>query len=328
MIIKRSALMNDLFQSHQFTDHNTLNRFFKDLDAYLGQPQKLEAFLKDTERRLLADPDRRPLLIAVYNEQGSFFRSISHFDDSIAAFQKGQSLILDLWGPDCLAHATLLNNMAGTWRLAGETEHAIDLFLKAIQIYRKLGTENTYAFASAQNNLSLAYQQTGQPRLAINHLHLALNLIQIMPDHHTQLAVTYGNLCTLYHQIGDDALAMDALNQSLDLYEAHKESKNVHYAAVLNSLGAFLFQSGDNARAAEIFQKAAAYTEKFFGKNLDYAIAYKNLYWVYRKMKNLPQALDAITVAHAAYRGRFGETHERTRWTADELARVERLARR
>lgn len=310
------------------TEEITIAAFYKRLDDYLGDPEKTELFLDHWESHLLsdADPDERPLLATVYNEKGSFYRSTSRFDESINAFQKGREVILSLWGPNCLPHATLLNNMAGTMRLIGENDQAIDLFLEAIKIYRNLNADKSYAFASVQNNLSLVYQETGQTKLAIYHLQLALDLIAKMPEHKSQIAVTYGNLCTLYHQIGDDDMAMKSLNHALELYKENADAKNVHYAAVLNSLGAFLFQSGETERAVKVFKEAADYSEKFFGKNLDYGIAYHNMYWVYHKAKRWPEALEALKETYAVYLDLFGKDHERTHAVKEELALAERMA--
>lgn len=312
------------------TEKITISAFYKQLDNYLGDPEKTEIFLDHWENQLLTeqDPDERPLLATIYNEKGSFYRGISRYDESIAAFQKGREVILSLWGPNCLPHATLLNNMAGTMRLIGENDQAIDLFLKAIKIYRNLNADQSYAFASVQNNLSLVYQETGQTKLAIYHLQLALDLINKMPKYKSQLAVTYGNLCTLYHQNGNDDMAMSALNRALELYQENRNAKNVHYSAVLNSLGAFLFQSGENERAVEVFKQAADYSKKFFGKNIDYAIAYHNMYWVYHKKGKWPEALDALNETYKVYLDLFGDDHERTRCVKEERDFAERMAAR
>ncbi|MGN0194039.1 MAG: tetratricopeptide repeat protein [Pseudoramibacter sp.] len=312
----------------QNTEAVTIQAFYKRLDEYLGNPEKTELFLSSLESHLLESrsPDDRQLLATVYNEKGSFYRSISRFDDSLRAFQKGREIILDLWGPNCLPYATLLNNMAGTLRLIGENHQAIDMFLQAIKIYHHLNADESYAFASVQNNLSLVYQETGQTKLAIYHLQIALDLIRKMPEHQSQLAVTYGNLCTLYHQIGDDEMARKSLDRALKIYSANKDAKNVHYAAVLNSLGAFLFQSGENKRAIAVFKQAAAYSEKWFGQNLDYATAYHNIYWVCHQLKKWPEALAALQETYRVYRKLFGDDHERTRTIKEKLEFSKRMA--
>ena len=55
--------------------------------------------------------------------------------------------------------------------------NTVALFQEALEIHEKLGDRQSYAYASAHNNLSLAYQELGQLSLAAAHLERALPLI-------------------------------------------------------------------------------------------------------------------------------------------------------
>ena len=70
-------------------------------------------------------------------------------------------------GKDCSQYATILNNMAGTYRLTGNHVKAISLFHEAAEVYRQSGMEDSYAYASVLNNLALAYRENGQNEQAI-----------------------------------------------------------------------------------------------------------------------------------------------------------------
>ncbi|WP_176770772.1 tetratricopeptide repeat protein [Eubacterium barkeri] len=303
--------------------YDTLHTYYaaKDLEA-------IEGYLSWCEQEMTGKPRNQGILLSVYNEQGSFYRSTSRYHDSLAAFTKAQKAISEYLGRESLEYATLINNMAGTYRLARHYDQAIRLFKEAIEIYEHLGQQHTYAYASVHNNLSLAYQETGQISKAVKHLELALEEIQMMPDHRSEMAVTYSNLTALYHEAGDDGTAMRCLNRALEIFEENGTVANAHYAAALNSLGGFLYASGEYERAIETYEKAARHTHRFFGKNLDYGISCQNMYWVYLKMEKWDQAIQALMDAAETYAAIFGPEHERTKVVRNELKRIQETVTR
>lgn len=61
-------------------------------------------------------------------------------------------------GDKTVQYATVLNNLAGTYRLAGKYEEAADLFNESALIYSTtIGKDNSY-YCSILNNLALVYQ--------------------------------------------------------------------------------------------------------------------------------------------------------------------------
>ena len=75
-------------------------------------------------------------------------------------FSIGGMLALVLYGVCLLytSYATVLNNLAGTYRLAGKYEEAADLFNESALIYSTtIGKDNSY-YCSILNNLALVYQ--------------------------------------------------------------------------------------------------------------------------------------------------------------------------
>ena len=78
---------------------NRLEAFYGDLDEkYLqGDLTAVERFLLESIRQAEKTPQgSRDELIAIYNELGSFYRGISRYAQSIAAFEKARALaVLD-----------------------------------------------------------------------------------------------------------------------------------------------------------------------------------------------------------------------------------------
>lgn len=300
---------------------DTLDGFYQKLDGYyargdLGQTehylQRSAAWAKGAEEQ-----------IAVYNELGSFYRGAGHYAQSLAAFQRAQVCAASQLGETCSQYATILNNVAGTYRLMGDFERAIQDFEKAMAIYRALGEEQTYAYASVLNNLSLAYREAGRLDEAILCLERALLRIEKMPGSRQEVAVTYNNLATLYYAAGKREQAMASLGRALQEFEKCAEEENVHYAAGLNSLAALLYAEGDFTKALALYRKSAAYTKRFFGENVEYAITFQNMSWIYKRLGRESEARAALVKAGKIYEALLGPDHERTRAVTDDLKRMQ-----
>lgn len=305
--------------------HKQLERFYGELDErYLqGDLAAVERFLLAYEAEARQDPlRRREELIAVYNELGSFYRGVSRYAQSVAAFEKARALAAADLGQDCGQYATILNNMAGTYRLMGDQVKAVELFHEAVEVYRRAGQTDSYAYASVLNNLALAYRESGRQEQAIGCLRQALGLIEDMPGRTQEVAVTYNNLTTLYSAVGDKRQAMLCLQRALQAFEKCADEENVHYAAGLNSLAAFLYAEGDYDRALALYRKSMRYTLRFFGENAEYGMTCQNMAWVYERMGRTADAAAMLERAEKVYESLFGPDHERTRTAADELRRL------
>lgn len=300
-----------------------LEYFYRRLDQYYveGDLEAVERFLLDYRQE--TKQHGGDVLIAVCNELGSFYRGTSRYEESVSAFQEAGDAIAAQLGTDCVEYATLLNNMAGTFRLAGQQERAVNYFSKAVDIYHRQGAEDSYAYASVLNNMALAYQELGENEQAAHNLEQALTLIRNMPGHRHETAVTYSNLTALYHKMGKQQEAMRCLDLALKTFEECSEEENVHYAAALNSLAGFLYSSGDYERAVSTYQKAAAYTKRFFGENVEYAVTHQNMCWVYKRMGKTQQAAEALRTAEKIYCRLFGPEYERTMMAREELKRLQ-----
>jgi len=291
-----------------------------------GNIEEIESFLKEEEHQLVSTAgSSKGLLIAVYNEQGSFYRTTNRYNNSLEAFDKAKNEITRCLGKNCLEYATLINNMGGTYRLAREYKKAIQLFFEASEIYDQLNQSDTYAYVAIQNNIALAYQEMGDPEWAIQHLNRVLELTKALPDHKDERAITYSDLTVLYYKTGDNKEAMRCLELALEIFEECKDTKNEHYAAALNSLGGILFNLGEYERAIQVYKNAAECTERFSGENIEYAISYQNMYWVYRKMGEMAGAIDALMTTEKIYLKFFGPEHDRTKMVQDELVRVKQM---
>lgn len=288
-----------------------MNRFYPALDdAYArGGMAEAERFLLQVT---MTEGTDAPVLAAAYNELGSLYRGSSRFPLSLNAFQHALELTAVLSGPRSSQYATILNNMAGTHRLAGDQERAIEGFHQALRIYRDVGEDSPYLYASLYNNLSLSYRETGDLGEAIRCLEQALTLIEPLPDRRQELAITCNNLAALYHAAGDTPRAAVCLERVMREFDACPEEENVHYAAGLNSLASCLYTIGDYERALEAYEKSAQHTLTFFGPNVEYAITCQNMRFVHEKLGQRERAVQALRRALEVYETLLGPHHPRS----------------
>ncbi len=290
---------------------NELDILFANLNACLAQGDSKVTGRFSPERLRQADSHPEEY-IASYNELGVFCRDNGRLPQSLESFEKARAVADAHPGLACGEYAALLNNMAGTYRLMGQTEKAIEVLLQAAELCRRDRKQGTYAYVGVLRNLAMAYWADGQPECAIRRLQEALPLLQILPEHRHETAVIYSNLTALYHAAGDKSRAMRALNRALQECEKNREDENVHYAAILNTLAGFLFSERDFRRAAMLYRKSARHIRRFCGETLEYACICQNLCWVYEKMGERGRASDTLSAAMKIFEKLLGPNHERT----------------
>ena len=172
-------------------------------------------------------------------------------------------------------------------------DRAILLFQQALALFRQAGQDRGYPYTNMLNNLSLTYREAGLLSPAITTLEQMLHLLETLPEHRNELAVTCSNLTSL------------------------------HYAPGLNSLAGFLYACGDYVQALVLYRRSAKYIRRFYGETLDYAVTYQNMRWVYEKMGQQENAALALRKAANVYAKLFGHENERTRMVMDDLARLQ-----
>jgi len=225
-----------------------MENFFDQLDALYqaGDSPAVERYLLDCLQQESADS---PALVPVLNELGAFYRGVGRFEASGSYFHQALNCLEKNGQQGGVSYATVLLNLAGTDRLAGEPERAIALFQTAMALLQENGQQDSYEYASVLNNLSIAYQQVGQLDAA---------------------------LALLYLRMGEIDEADRCVSQALRLFEDMTE-ENVHHAAALSAKGSVCYQKREFARAAAFYSDSLALMRRFCGENMEYAITCKNL---------------------------------------------------
>lgn len=243
--------------------------FFDRLDA-LYQGGDLGAVERFLQENLEQCPEEQQ--VPVLNELASFYRGVSRYEESEAAFRRALLLLEAAGQQDTPAYATVLLNLAGTCRLTRRFDQAQALFRRALEL---LDPED-YAYASALNNLALVRQEQGDLPGAQALAEQALEWVRRHGAPAHEVATSLNNLAAIHLRQNDLDGAAALLEEALALYDA-MEQPNVHHAAALSANGVLCFRRGDLDGAEAAFQRALKLTEHFFGRNAEYAATLRNL---------------------------------------------------
>lgn len=312
---------------------NLLEDFYGELDEMYarGDLNAVECFLIKYEETIREEAiqndsqEQTELLLAVYNEMGTFYNAVGRHLKAIEVYEHAGNKAKQTFGEDSSQYASILNNMAGVYRTQGELQKAIDLFKEAAAIYGKLGMEDAYPYAGVMNNLALCCQEKGNYPCSIEYLDKALRIYERNPESKWETALSYNNMTALYSAMGDKDGANFCIRRALKAFEACEDEPNVSYCAGMNSLAGFLFTEGEFERAAAVYRKSARYTLKFFGENLEYAQTCQNIGRTYERLGRRDEAISSLERADRIYSRLLGKDHERTSSVEDDIKRIRRL---
>lgn len=267
-----------------------------------------------------------PLAVSLYNELGSLYRGMGRYEPSVQAFESAKRMVADNIGFESVEYATILNNIAGTYRLSGDTHRALELFLECASIYERTAGTETPLYCSAINNAALAYQEIKEYTKAEQYLLDVLDRIAGIPDCKQEYAITLGNLASLYLATGQLEKAKDYNHRCIEAYSALDESRQIHLAAAYNTQGKICMEERDGNGAIPFLLRARELTHRNFGKNAEYAVACKNIACAYESVGEYKKALEALGEAKAAYSALGGAESDACRKLTEDIARLEARA--
>lgn len=257
--------------------------FYERLDRlYADEPRSVEAFLQETMAQCRQENDLEGM-ITVSNELGSLFRGQGRYAESLEAFQEALQRMESLGLADSTPYLTALMNRAGTLRLANRAEEAVSDFRRILSLLEG-GTDGTlYIRASALNNLGLAYQSLGNLDKAEKCAKQALEIIQTLPGMEAETASSGNNLAALCLRQNRLEDAERWLMNAMAYYQTAAGQRDPHLASAYMAMAALRCGQDRLEEALSCYDQAVSATERFFGKNRNYASA----------------SYDAALVAHA-----------------------------
>lgn len=298
-----------------------LKEFYLQRNRLLGQvtPKDMEGFLLGWQQ--LKEKGTKKEWVAVTHELGLFYRGFQQYEKSAEMFRMVGRTIREETGKNTAEYAALLNNLAGTYRQAGKLFDAVSLFQEALTIYRRQKQVNVSFCASLYSNLAQTYQEVGEWDKAAEAQEKAVEYLRLS-GRREALGPSYHNLALLYMRCGRPQESYACVDKFLAECKEQPEKKDPHFLKALNSLGGLLYQQKKYNRAAQVYDQAAQYIEKFYGKNHAYAINLQHEAWALRGAGKLREAYTVLSEAEQICAGIFGTHNEKVQAVHDELRQL------
>ncbi len=238
----------------------------------------LEACVVGTEGfELASDAQKTSFRIAVLNEAANWYRGASNFKRAEELFIAALGVMRSCGLAETEHYARVLQNLAGLYRYVGELDKAEDLFEQTLMVLESISSSDTIAVASTMNNLALLYSEQGRKdeALALARKTYAYVMENEKANDHLR-ATELINISTLLLdcRCADEAEA--AVRTAIDIFESMPK-ENVHLAAAYNAYATVCVKKGAIEKAYGLYLKALDSVERFFGKNIEYAICQENL---------------------------------------------------
>lgn len=228
-----------------------------------------------------------PAALTFFNEMEGLLRTTGRADDAADISDQALELISIMGLNGTIHHATTLQNGATANRVAGNLDKALDMYIRAVEIYRYTGNSNTYQMASIYHNMSHIYQEKGQHSTALALLDNALDIVSAFDDSDAEIATTYVCMALSHMAVDDMEKAEDELNKAMMYYDTDEGKQDGHYGSALSAWGEFFWRKNDYEKAIETFENALQFTVNRFGENQGCEVIRNNIETIKTEMENI-----------------------------------------
>lgn len=172
-----------------------------------------------------------------------------------------------------------LNWLAYLYSLQEQYREAESMYLRSLELSKRLLGDRHPSIANSLNNLALLYESQGEYDKAEPLYIQALELDrQLLGENHPEVAASLNNLALLYKTQGRYAEAEPLYLQALDLNRRLLGENHPDVATSLNNLAMLYSAQGRYQEAESLYEQALVISQQIFGDNHpNTLILYKNL---------------------------------------------------
>ncbi len=226
----------------------------------------------------------------LFREAGTLLKN-GYYDEALKLYEIVYEERLDSLGPNSLKVANVLGNIGSAYYQIGLYDKAASYYLKACDIYTKIGDDGLITLASLHSNLANSYLLSGDMEKARSYyensdrIFQKLNLVNT-PEYETLLI----NLTALYINNADYEKALKYNNQAFKI-----STKNLLEYVKWNSRGFIFDEIKDYKKSLECYFNALKVLERDHGANYSgKELIYNNLGELYLNMNEYDKALDCF----------------------------------
>ncbi len=249
------------------------NELLKKIDetSYTSDEDREKALLEICRNYDHTDADDMRGRASLYNELGSFYRSRRMLDKAEAAYKYAIEIMqtpvkvgtsqpvckscsfeidsvsiqddTDIYSGD---YGTILNNLAGCYRLQGRFDEALMMFDQVEQIYVSLEEFPKELRASCKNNKGLVYLDKKEFSKAEICFKEAFDILKGGDESTYEMAMTYGNMAVAHYEMEKYEDALKELGKGLEILKKVTGEDAPVYRSLQNLQKAVADRGGNN----------------------------------------------------------------------------------
>ncbi len=255
---------------------------------------------------------------------GRFLQLSGHVVDAERHLRLALQLHLDAAGPESLAVADAMHELAELLRYAGTFNEAEELYSRALRIHERTLPAEHPAIAQALSNLALLYHEKGHYPQALPLYQRALELRErVHGPAHPAVAECLNNLALLYSDQKESDQAVPLFRRALEIRVARFGPNHPAVATLHNNLGGACVDINDFAAAEEHYQTALAIRARMLGpEHPDTILTTTNIAALLYFRKDFERARTMFEQAIALTDRALGADHPQTIGLRVNLAQV------
>ena len=222
--------------------------------------------------------------LVLYIEYGGTLRNLGRYEEALPYLRKAIAISGRLKGVQHPDYASCLVNLANLLRMMSHHEESEQLFLQARAIYERTIGKKDFLYAGLCNNLGLLYQDMGRYEESIPLHKICLDILKADPRREILYAVTLNNLVEPYRHTGRPEMALQTLQQAIDIFRRYLDRAPVFYAAAINNLGTFYYEEQRYEEALECFRVAVRISREKLGSKSE---SYQNSMANYKRVDKI-----------------------------------------
>ncbi len=247
----------------------------------------------------------------VYNVLGAIYGHTSYYDVAAEHFNSAMAVTKKIPNSDAYV-SNYLNNLATVYYRQGLHEHAIDVFLQAIELRTKTYGDQDPYLSSFYTNLSILYAKKQSYNLALQYQLQAFNLSEIHRKNDLkETHLRHTSLAKSLIDVRQDSLAGFHLEKAQEALDKLAEDLPAEQARIDNQLG-LLYEVQDQPRMAiKHFELAAQnYVRALKGSSMESILAMNSVALNYGKLGQYDKAQKYLRENISLLKQIVGSEHE------------------